>query len=308
MILINDQNDAPPGPKVVAIGSFDGVHLGHRTLLARALALAREEGVPLLVYTFDPPTKVFTRGVPVLSTLSEKAELLAQAGAEIVLAVPFDAEFAARSKEAFLEDLRALEPLALVVGEDFRFGRGRSGGPGDLAAVARVETVPLLELGGAPVKSSRIRERIEAGDVEAARLLLGRPYAVRGVVTRGERIGTRIGFPTANVAVPRQKALPPGVFAVWVRRQGRRIGGVANVGRRPTLGGGGAPRLEVHLLEPSEELYGEELAVEFVKRLRGEQKFESLEALKAQIAADAEAARRLLYDPRRERGATHSSS
>ncbi len=295
MILINDPADAPPGRKVVAIGSFDGVHLGHRSLLARALARARERTLPLLVYTFDPPTKVFTRGVPVLSTLSEKAELLAEAGAEIVLAVPFDAEFAARSKEAFLEDLRALEPALLVVGEDFRFGRGRTGGPEDLAAVAAVEAVPLLALGGAPVKSSRIREALLAGDVEAARLLLGRPYRVRGVVVPGERLGRRLGFPTANLAVPRQKALPPGVFAVWVEVLGRRVGGVANVGRRPTLGEDGEARLEVHLLRPSGPLYGEELVVEFVHRLRGERRFPSLEALKAQIAADADAARRLLY-------------
>ncbi len=136
MILINDPAEVPPGPKVVAIGSFDGVHLGHRALLARALALARERHLPLLVYTFDPPTKVFTQGAPVLSTLSEKAELLSSAGAEIVLAVPFDAAFAQRTKEAFLAELATLEPAAIVVGEDFRFGRGRAGGPEDLAILA----------------------------------------------------------------------------------------------------------------------------------------------------------------------------
>ncbi len=295
MILINDPRDAPPGKKIIAIGSFDGVHLGHRALLARALALGRERALPLLVYTFDPPTKVFTRGVPVLSTLSEKAELLAASGAEIVLAVPFDAAFAARSKEAFLNELAQLDPAVLVVGVDFRFGRGRAGGPKDLGAVAAVETVPLLELGGGPVKSSRIREHLLAGDVEAARLLLGRPYRVRGVVVPGERIGGRLGFPTANLAVPRQKALPPGVFAVWVEHGKRRIGGVANVGRRPTLGEGGEVRLEVHLLEPTGSLYGEELAVEFIRRLRGEKKFSDLPSLRAQIAADADTARKILY-------------
>lgn len=295
MILINDPRDAPPGKKIIAIGSFDGVHLGHRALLARALALGRERALPLLVYTFDPPTKVFTRGVPVLSTLSEKAELLAASGAEIVLAVPFDAAFAARSKEAFLNELAQLDPAVLVVGVDFRFGRGRAGGPQDLEAVAAVETVPLLELGGGPVKSSRIREHLLAGDVEAARLLLGRPYRVRGVVVPGERIGGRMGFPTANLAVPRQKALPPGVFAVWVEHGKRRIGGVANVGRRPTLGKDGEVRLEVHLLEPTGSLYGEELAVEFIRRLRGEKKFSDLPSLRAQIAADADTARKILY-------------
>ncbi len=295
MILINDPADAPPGPKVVAIGSFDGVHLGHRALLARALALARERRTPLLVYTFDPPTKVFTQGAPVLSTLSEKAELLAAAGAEIVLAVPFDAAFAQKSKEAFQDELRRLEPAVLVVGEDFRFGRGRAGGPEDLAAVAPVEAVPLLWLGGAPVKSSRIRALLEAGDVEAARHLLGYPYRVSGVVVPGDRRGRTLGFPTANLAVPRQKALPPGVFAVWARHRGRRIGGVANVGLRPTFGEAGEKRLEVHLLEPAPDLYGEELSVEFVARIRPERAFPDAEALRRQIQADVAAARRRLY-------------
>jgi len=291
MILINDPKDAPAGPKIVAIGSFDGVHLGHRALLARALAAARERRLPLLVYTFDPPTKV----APVLSTLSEKAELLAEAGAEIVLAVPFNAEFAKRSKEAFLSELAELEPEVFVVGEDFRFGRGREGGPRDLEAIAPTAVVPLLSLGGAPVKSSRIRALLEAGDVEAARHLLGYPYRVRGVVVPGDRRGRTLGFPTANLAVPRQKALPPGVFAVWVNHKGRRIGGVANVGTRPTFGGDATRRLEVHLLEPSPELYGDELAVEFVARLRPERAFPDQEALRRQIEADIAAARKRLY-------------
>ncbi len=295
MILINDPADAPPGPKVLAIGSFDGVHLGHRTLLARALALARERHLPLLVYTFDPPTKVFTQGAPVLSTLSEKAELLSSAGAEIVLAVPFNATFAQRTKEAFLAELATLEPAAIVVGEDFRFGRGRAGGPEDLAALAPTEAVPLLKLGGEPVKSSRIRTLLEAGDVEAARLLLGYPYRVRGVVVPGDRRGRTLGFPTANLAVPRQKALPPGVFAVWVEHGGKRRGGVANVGVRPTFGEDRTRRLEVHLLEPTPELYGEELAVEFVARLRPEKAFEGPEALRRQIQLDVENARKILY-------------
>ncbi len=295
MILINDPAEVPPGPKVVAIGSFDGVHLGHRALLARALALARERHLPLLVYTFDPPTKVFTQGAPVLSTLSEKAELLSSAGAEIVLAVPFDAAFAQRTKEAFLAELATLEPAAIVVGEDFRFGRGRAGGPEDLAILAPTETVPLLKLGGEPVKSTRIRALLEAGEVEAARHLLGYPYRVRGVVVPGDRRGRALGFPTANLAVPRQKALPPGVFAVWVERGKERIGGVANVGVRPTFGEDRTRRLEVHLLEPTPELYGEELAVEFVARLRPERAFENPEALRRQIQLDVENARKILY-------------
>jgi len=294
MILINDPKDAPQGPKVIAVGSFDGVHLGHQALLARALALARQRRLPLLVYTFDPPTKVFTQGARVLSTLSEKAERLAKAGAEIVLAVPFDAAFARRSKEAFLEELKALEPRAFVVGEDFRFGRGREGGPEDLKALAPTVAVPLLHVDGEPVKSSRIRAALQEGDVASAAKLLGSPYTVRGVVVPGDQRGQKLGFPTANVAVPRLKVLPPGVFAVWAGHRGERIAGVANVGTRPTFGARGEPRLEVHLLEPNADLYGEELEVAFVQRLRPERAFENPEALKAQIARDVAAAKKAL--------------
>ncbi|WP_183677647.1 riboflavin biosynthesis protein RibF [Oceanithermus desulfurans] len=283
--------DLPPGPKVVAVGSFDGVHLGHQSLLARARALAAQERLPLLVYTFDPPTKVFMRGVGMLSTLSEKLDLLREQGVDLALAVPFDEDFAGRDKAAFLDDLVRLEARRLVVGEDFAFGRGRSGGPADLETVAPTLTVPLLDLGGAPVKSTRIRELLEQGDVEAARHLLGRPYGARGIVRQGERLGRRLGFPTANVETAPGKVLPRGVFAAraWVGE--RTHPAVVNVGTRPTLGGG-ALRLEAHLIGFSGELYGHELRLVFLKKLRDERAFADLEALRAQIARDLEAARR----------------
>ncbi|WP_457632764.1 riboflavin biosynthesis protein RibF [Oceanithermus desulfurans] len=283
--------DLPPGPKVVAVGSFDGVHLGHQSLLAKARALAAQERLPLLVYTFDPPTKVFMRGVGMLSTLSEKLDLLREQGVDLALAVPFDEAFAARDKAAFLDDLVRLEARRLVVGEDFAFGRGRSGGPADLETVAPTLTVPLLDLGGAPVKSTRIRELLEQGDVEAARHLLGRPYGARGIVRQGERLGRRLGFPTANVETAPGKVLPRGVFAAraWVGE--RTHPAVVNVGTRPTLGGG-ALRLEAHLIGFSGELYGHELRLVFLKKLREERAFADLEALRTQIARDLEAARR----------------
>ncbi|WP_456414182.1 riboflavin biosynthesis protein RibF [Oceanithermus profundus] len=283
--------DLPPGPKVVAVGSFDGVHLGHQSLLAKARALAAQERLPLLVYTFDPPTKVFMRGVGMLSTLSEKLDLLREQGVDLALAVPFDEDFAARDKAAFLNDLVRLEARRLVVGEDFAFGRGRSGGPADLKTVAPTLTVPLLDLGGAPVKSTRIRELLEQGDVEAARHLLGRPYGARGIVRQGERLGRRLGFPTANVETAPGKVLPRGVFAArtWVAE--RAYPAVVNVGTRPTVGGGGL-RLEAHLIGFSGELYGHELRLVFLKKLRDERAFEDLEALRSQIARDLEAARR----------------
>lgn len=289
-MLFSEVADVPKGPKVVAVGSFDGVHLGHQYLLRQALAEAKTLKEPLLVYTFDPPTKVFTRGEGFLMDLQEKVEALRGVGVELILAVPFNEEFARRPPEAFLEDLRALQASRVYVGEDFRFGRGRAGGPEALERVAPTRVVPLLSLGGEAVKSSRIRALLKEGKVEEARHLLGRPYGAYGVVVEGDRMGRRLGFPTANLAVHPLKVLPPGVYAVEAEGAFGRYKGVANVGTRPTLGGE-ERRLEVHLLGFAGELYGEEVRVRFLKRLREERRFPSLEALKAQIAQDVEAAR-----------------
>ncbi|GIW31914.1 MAG: riboflavin biosynthesis protein [Meiothermus sp.] len=293
MLLINDPSDAPAGPKVVAIGSFDGLHLGHQHLIHQAQQAAKRLHAPLLVYTFDPPSKVFMRGEGFLTDLSEKLELLRGLGVEIALIVPFTEAFARRSKDDFLEDLRTLEARQIYVGADFRFGQGRAGGLEDLNTVAPTQILPLLELGGSPVKSSRIRDLLRGGDVDEARLLLGRAYTARGIVREGDRLGRQLGFPTANLEVAPLKILPLGVFAVRVQTPQGRFGGMANVGYRPTVAGQ-TLRFEVHLFGFVGDLYGQELTVEFLTRLRGEMKFESLEALKAQLAQDAESARRLL--------------
>ncbi|RTH20545.1 riboflavin biosynthesis protein RibF [Thermus scotoductus] len=289
-MLFSEVVDVPKGPKVVAVGSFDGVHLGHQYLLHQALAEAKSLHQPLLVYTFDPPTKVFTRGEGFLMDLTEKVEALRALGVELILAVAFNETFAKRKAEEFLEDLRKLGASRIYVGEDFRFGRGRSGGPEDLAQVAPVRTVPLLTLGGEPVKSSRIRALLQEGRVEEARHLLGRPYGAYGVVVEGEKLGRKLGFPTANLAVHPNKVLPPGVFAVEAQGAFGRYKGVANVGTRPTVDGM-ERRLEVHLLGFAGELYGEEMRLVFLKRLREERRFASLEELQAQIAKDVTSAR-----------------
>ncbi|RTG98637.1 riboflavin biosynthesis protein RibF [Thermus scotoductus] len=289
-MLFSEVVDVPKGPKVVAVGSFDGVHLGHQYLLHQALAEAKSLHQPLLVYTFDPPTKVFTRGEGFLMDLTEKVEALRALGVELILAVAFNETFAKRKAEEFLEDLRKLGASRIYVGEDFRFGRGRSGGPEDLAQVAPVRTVPLLTLGGEPVKSSRIRALLQEGRVEEARHLLGRPYGAYGVVVEGEKLGRKLGFPTANLAVHPNKVLPPGVFAVEAQGAFGRYKGVANVGTRPTVNGS-ERRLEVHLLGFAGDLYGEEMRLVFLKRLREERRFASLEELQAQIAKDVALAR-----------------
>ncbi|MBO1435731.1 riboflavin biosynthesis protein RibF [Meiothermus sp. CFH 77666] len=293
MLLINDPSDAPAGPKVVAIGSFDGLHLGHQHLIHQAQQEAKNRHIPLLVYTFDPPSKVFMRGEGFLTDLSEKLELLRGLGVEIALIVPFTEAFSKRSKDDFLGDLRALEAQRIYVGADFRFGKARAGGLEDLNTVAPTQILPLLELGGRPVKSSRIRDLLRAGEVDEAKLLLGRTYTARGIVQEGDKLGRQLGFPTANIEVAPLKILPMGVFAVRVQTPQGRFGGMANVGYRPTVSGQ-VLRFEAHLFGFAGDLYGQELSVEFLTKLRGEKKFESLEALKAQLAQDAEAARRVL--------------
>lgn len=288
----------PDTATVVAVGSFDGVHLGHQALIAQLKAKAREHRVPSVVYTFDPPTRVLTQGVEFLSTLPEKLDLLARYGVDETIAAAFTPEFASRPKEAFLDDLRLLRPRAIVVGEDFHFGRGRAGSAADLREVApEVVVVPIHGLSGEDIKSTRVREYLKSGDVDGARRLLGRHYDAQGVVVQGDRLGRTIGWPTANIRVPDGKALPLGVFAVVAVGDHGRWHGMANVGFRPTVNGQDR-RFEVHLFDFSGDLYGQEVQVKFFTHLRGEQKFSGLDELKAQISRDAQAARDALKDVR----------
>ncbi|RJF73439.1 riboflavin biosynthesis protein RibF [Deinococcus cavernae] len=286
----------PDTDTVVAIGSFDGVHLGHQALIAQLKAEARQHRVPSVVYTFDPPTRVLMQGVEYLSTLPEKLELLARYGVDETIAVPFTPEFASRPKEEFLNDLRALRPRAIVVGEDFHFGKNRAGGAADLREVTPdVMTLPMHQLGGDDIKSTRIRSLLHSGNVEETRRLLGRAYNAQGVVVQGDQLGRQLGYPTANIRVPQGKALPLGVFVVTVQGDHGFWPGMANVGFRPTVNGT-ERRFEVNLLDFSGDLYGQELQIRFHRKLRGEQKFSGLDELKAQLARDAQAARDALVD------------
>lgn len=282
---------------VVAIGNFDGVHRGHRALLERMRQWADDEGRPSVVVTFFPPAKVLFQGASYLSSRDEKPELLRPFAPDAIAVVPFTHDYARTDKGAFLARLAELRPRAVVVGEDFRFGRNRAGGLDDLQHVPeRLEVFGLRRDGDVPISSSRIREHLAAGEIAAANRLLGEPYLAMGPVIVGDRRGRSIGVPTANLELPPQKALPLGVFAVTVDAPHGTFGGMANVGPRPSFPGG-APRLEAHLFEFDGDLYGATLTVRFLTRLRGQRRFEGLDDLKAQLDADRIAARRALAQP-----------
>jgi riboflavin kinase/FMN adenylyltransferase len=295
-------------PTVLVIGNFDGVHKGHQAVLADARRVADARALPVSVLTFTPhPAGVLGRGEPpVLTPLERKAELLLRCGASRVYARKFDMGFAAWSPERFVRDLLVglLHTKVVVVGADFRFGAQRAG---DFAMLGRLggelgfeaKTTAIASDDRAPYKSSRARSAVVAGDLDEAKAVLGRPHSIAGTVVHGDARGRTIGFPTANLEGVVELLPPNGVYAVTVdERTGagpRALAkGVMNVGVRPTVGGGDARRVEVHLFDLDRDLYGATLRVHLVARLRDERKFDGLDALKAQIARDAEEARRAL--------------
>jgi riboflavin kinase/FMN adenylyltransferase len=288
---------------VLAIGNFDGVHVGHRAVLARAREMAARLGAPSAALTFEPHPSDYFAGRPVvfrLTPFAEKAAALAELGLSGVVSLSFDARLASLPAEAFVEDvlIRRLGARGVVVGADFHFGKGRSGSPAFLQREGErlgfaVEIADKIVDGGEIVSSSAIRTALERGDLEDAVRLLGRSYIVTGVIIGGQKLGRTLGVPTANMALPATNRLAFGVYAVRARLDGRRLEGVASFGVRPSVGAG-APLLETYLFDFDEEIYGRELSVELVTRLRPELEFASLEDLKAAMQADIAAARRVL--------------
>jgi riboflavin kinase / FMN adenylyltransferase len=289
---------------VIALGNFDGFHRGHQAVAGAAIALARSEGRPAVIATFDPhPVRHFAPDAAPfrLTTLDQRQELFAAAGADAMLVFHFDGELAATTAEDFVQVLLAdhLGAAAVVTGEDFTFGKARRGNVAvlqDLAAgcgmTARA-VGPVSEDGGV-VSSSRIREALIAGDCAAATHLLTRPFAIRGIVQHGDKLGRTIGFPTANL--PLGSYLRPrfGVYAVTATLPGGQVvHGAANLGVRPQFD---PPKelLEPHFFDFAGDLYGQEIEVQFHHFLRGEAKFATLEELTAQIERDCTAARGLL--------------
>jgi len=286
---------------VVTVGTFDGLHRGHQRVLAEVVARARDRGLTSVLVLCDPhPLEVVNpAAAPKLLTLpDEKRELLAAAGLDRVVVLPFTREVAQQSPEEFIRGLRAEQALQLlVIGYDHAFGRGRSG---DEALVRRlgaaagfdVAVVDAVREDGQPVSSTLIRAAVAHGDLAGAARWLGRPYGLRGQVVPGAGRGRTIGVPTLNLAPPdARKLLPPdGVYGVWVWWRGTRYGGMMNQGPRPTFAEQ-ARTLEVHVFDFAGELYGETVRVEWVQRLRDVQAFPSREALVAQLERDRQAAR-----------------
>jgi riboflavin kinase/FMN adenylyltransferase len=278
---------------ILCIGNFDGVHLGHQLLLAHMQSQARQ-GHASVVITFDPPARVVFNNEKYLTSLEEKLLLIAPFHPAALVAIPFDREYARTDKAVFLAQLSALSPHAVIVGEDFRFGHQRAGGLDDLSHVThKLEVFGMKRLDGVAVKSSHIRQLLQAGQVEEAKRFLGHRYPAIGPVVEGDKRGRQLGIPTANVALPPQKALPLGVFAVSVDTPGGRFGGMANVGSRPSFPTE-PPALEVHLFDFAGDLYGQQLTVWFEGFIRRQQRFSSLEALTAQLQEDQGRAKTLL--------------
>ena len=298
----------------VALGNFDGVHLGHAHVL-RAVHAARP-GAVLAVLTFEPhPRELFRPDDPPfrLTLPAERAAALAALGVQIVYEMPFDRAFSLLSADAFVEEVLhgGVGAAHLACGPDFAFGHRRGGDIAFLAERAEalgigLTVVPPLADAQGPISSTRIRRLLQDGYPERAAAELGRPWAVRGIVTHGEKRGRTIGFPTANVPLGRHLEPARGVYAVAVRLpDGRAVPGVANIGRRPTVNEGTESRLEVHLFGFDGDLYGQEVSVALHAFLRAERKFNSFDELRAQIVTDAEEARVLLaaLDPAGSRSA-----
>jgi riboflavin kinase / FMN adenylyltransferase len=303
--IVSGIDDVDPRPSVVSVGFFDGVHRGHQAIIHRAVRAAADRGERSAVVTFDRhPMEVVNPGSQprLLMTLARRAQTIAEQGVELVVVVPFDDELRHEPPEAFVDRvlLGPLQASHVVVGANFRFGHKAAG---DVALLAElgpsrgltVEGVPLLALDDVVISSTQIRACIDAGDVERAARLLGRPHRVDGVVVRGDRRGQTLGFPTANLQVGRRVAVPArGVYAgAFHLPDGTAQPCVTNVGVNPTFGGQEL-RVEAHLLDFSGDLYGLSVAVDFRHRIRDERRFDSVDALVARIGADVAAARRLL--------------
>jgi riboflavin kinase/FMN adenylyltransferase len=307
MNVLRSISDLPalPGPLFLAIGVFDGVHLGHQAVISTSARHARDaEGTPV-VLTFDPhPAKVLRPDdAPHLLTATQhKISLIRDLGVVHLLVLHFDRQFAATAPEEFVRQLVTnSRPLReICVGHEWSFGKGRAG---NLTLLKRLGTtcnfdvvgVPAVTLNGEVVSSTAIRRAVEEGNLVKATQMLGREYTILGTVKAGEKLGRKLGFPTANLSAHSEQFPPNGVYVAEARLAGELYRGVANLGYRPTVSAGKTERLlELHLFDLNKDIYGDEVEVRFLRYLRPEQKFENVDALAAQIARDVQSARESL--------------
>ena len=287
----------------IALGTFDGVHIGHQSIIGQAMTLARSHGLLSVVFTFSnhPLSVVAPERVPVqIGDNISKAEFLKEMGVDLLLNVAFSEKLSKESPEAFLEKLKdSCNAKYVVTGPNFTFGYKGKGNTRMLSRVAgsygfKAEIGEAVQLNGRMVSSTRIRGLIETGDLELTNEYLGRPFSFGGRVIHGDQRGRTIGFPTANLAIPDKRAmLPNGAYGVYVIIDGEQFKGIANVGNNPTFEGCNR-RLEVHVLDFTGNLYNKPVTVQFVKKLRDEKKFSGIEALVKQLHADEEKARQIL--------------
>lgn len=294
---------------VLTIGTFDGVHHGHRTILDSVISEAKAlEGTSILI-TFAPhPRKLIFPGeaLHLLHTLEERLDQVARAGIDVTIVVPFTKAFAQLTAQDYIERflIGKFHPVSIVIGYDHRFGNDRTGGIGMLQEYSKPHHFLLREIAPqlidqAAVSSTQIRKALLQGQVEQAAQMLDGYYSLSGTVSKGAQRGRTIGFPTANITVPDPDKLIPlgGVYAVYVWAGGQQYKGMLNIGTNPTVTADQSTKIEVHILDFDGDLYDQQISVQFVKRLRSEQKFEGLEALKAQLATDRQQAQQALEHP-----------
>lgn len=304
MKVIRGGHELPPGKACLAIGVFDGVHLGHQQVIRQTIADARQHEAQAVVLTFDrhPNTVVAPQRVPpLLYSLPQKLRAIAALQPDATLLIPFDEAFSRKTAEEFVQQL--VEQFGVVhsicVGRNFSFGYKRGGNVALLEKLGqqfhyKVHGLSALSLDGEVISSTRIRAAVQAGHLDAASQMLGRTYALAGVVARGDQIGQQIGFPTANLDIRGLMVPPNGVYAAHARCHDVIRRAVVNIGIRPTISGGDAAlRVEAHLLDFHGDLYEQEVELAFIAKLRDEQKFPSLLALKEQINRDIAAAQQL---------------
>lgn len=298
----------PKGNAVVTTGTFDGVHIGHRKIIARLIEKAKEINGESVLLTFWPHPKLVlspqaqTRVTRILTTIEEKTELLEELGLDHLVILPFTREFSELSCEKYIEDvlISGFGTRAMVIGYDHRFGKNREGGIDYLIQHSerfkiQIEEINRQEIENITISSTKIRKALEEGEIQTANELLGRHYDFCGTVVKGRQLGRQIGFPTANVQTQNEFKLIPknGVYAVYAWVRGKKYGGVMNIGVRPTVEGKGITQ-EVYIFDFSDDIYGETVKVEIVHFIREEQKFNGLEELIAQIKRDVHTSEQLL--------------